>query len=479
MEININDYVKEIDTRLDRILYENKITINQVEYYISILNFYFQNDRPQEFSLINDKMMDLYHLVINSLSINDGIQVSNIAFLFSYTLSKENYLTIQKNIRTKIAEPYYKWIRKNIISEKIKRIEFEKFDNRILIITRHAVTKGMYSPGSLAYTYAKTFLQNGVKVDIVSLGDVDDSFKNFVNSNNNILLYEIEKEPNCIETYEKFKAFLRTFKPKLVITEIEFDVTSLMSIAGCSCPIILMSAGFYNLPWYDVIGIPSTSDILKSFDRKKESFIYPIYFDSDLMNPRIDETQIQNAKTNLGFNDNDIIVCFFSRMEKFSQSYCDVCIEILKLNKNIRFLFAGSNDPSLLKRNFSNHIKSNRVTILPSSDVHVLGNLATIGLETFPLTAGASSIELMAKGIPVITMSNSNQNENLSYRIEDLVCENKKEVLERITLLINDRLFYKKCSNKSKELIYNQQKPVELYNAINNSLLQSSTSNWN
>ncbi len=469
--------IKNINKNLEDIFDNETLSDKSYHYYVSILIYYFNNNRPQKFRKLLPNFWKLFPKTLSFGSIHQGIDLANLAFTFSYTLCTNDYLTIQNDIRRNIADPYFDWVQKKSKEVGFKKIIFSNFNNRVLIIVRHANTRGMYAPGSLTYTYAKALLKHNYCVDIITIGYTDENFKDFANSNENISLYQIDhfnnKNKNYFETYKKFKNFIEEFKPVYILTEIEFDVTSLISIVGCSCPIIYMSAGFYDLPWYDLIGIPLTTDISKNFERKNSSFIYPVYFEMDLMNPKVDQNLIIEAKNKLGFSEKDIIISSFARMEKFSKKYCELCVELLNNNQNIIFLFSGPNDPSLLLNELDKYIKLNRVFVLPESDVHILGNLSHIGLETFPLTSGASVVELMAKGKPVLTMRNPNQDENLKYRINDLVCSNKKDVIEKINLLISDKKFYQECSKKSKELVIAHQRPNDLIDSIEKALSEN------
>ena len=129
---------------------------------------------------------------------------------------------------------------------------------------------------------------------------------------------------------------------------------------------------------------------------------------------------------------------FFARMEKFSDEFANVLLAVLERTKNTKILIAGPNDSSLVVRSFSKYFKDQRALVLGESDTQILGNCVDIGLDTFPTHSGFSMLELMAKGVPVVSKNDEGIDGYWRHRLPGLLCSNDEEVIDRLCELSDD-----------------------------------------
>ena len=121
-----------------------------------------------------------------------------------------------------------------------------------------------------------------------------------------------------------------------MLTEIEFGIPAFLSIQNLPIPIIYLSPGYYNLPWYDRIGLTDTLSKNPVLTHKEKFFEIPTYVDMELLAPSIDINQVESVRQTLGFTKLDFVIGAFARMEKFSPQFLDMLCTIMSQNQGIK-----------------------------------------------------------------------------------------------------------------------------------------------
>ena len=451
----LNQYIDNFKKIRSKIHFDE----NDIISFHEIITFYFKNNRPQIFRNLLVKNSKFFEKLLHLSSFEMGSNLATNYFLFYYTLTSEDYFDVQNEIYDFIAVPYKNWLMK---SNKYLNIEPLVVDNtckKITFISRHAVVAGMYSPSQTTYTFAESLLKKGMKVQVIYLGNCDENFLR-LNEYENFEMEKVNGTSSLPGKYFELRKILQESKTSLVFTEIEFDVTSLLSIFGINIPIVLLSSGYYKLPWYDKIAI---YDVLENNKiKKKSNFIQLPFFTSEkILNPPLDKNIRDQVRSKFGVKNEEFLVGSFGRMEMFGEEYLNTCEKILKKFPRIKFIFAGPNDNSKIIKKLNLFIKSKRVILLPASNVHLLGLACDAGFETFPLLSGSAVLELMAKNKPVICVSNINP-----LRDKELNCSNDDEVINKMGQLLNDKNFLIKKSKMASAIIKHSIKNDELYKAI-------------
>ena len=452
---NLNQHIEAFK----KISNKSHLDINDPVLFHQILDFYFATNRPQVFSKLLVKDPSFIEKILNASSFEFGTRIANLYFLFYYNLAQEDYFDVQNEIYDFIAVPYKKWINDKKKHLNISPLIIQNPEKKITFISRHAVCSGMYAPSQTTFTFAESLLKKGLEVQVIFRGQCDQLFLSLKQYHN----FSITQVPMCHSTlgvYFELRKILQETKSSLVFTEIEFDAPSLLSIFGTNIPVILLSSGYYKLPWYDKIAI---YDVLQNDKIKmEENFIqFPFFTSEKILNPPLDKNARKQVRDNLGIKNEEFLVGSFNRMEKFSYEYLTTCEKLLKKFPRIKFIFAGPNDNSKILEKLNIFIKSKRVIVLPASDVHLLGIACDAGFETYPLFGGSSILELMAKNKPVISVKNINP-----QRDSELNCSNDDEVIDKMGRLLNDKKFLLKKSSEANSIIKKSIKDDELYQAI-------------
>ena len=438
---------------------KSHLDINDPARFHQILDFYFANNRPQVFSNLLVRDASFIEKILNASSFEFGTSITTLYFLFYYNLTKEDYFDVQNEIYDFIAVPYKKWINDKKIHLNISPLIIENPQKKITFISRHAVCSGMYAPSQTTFTFAESLLKKGLEVQVIFRGQCDQLFLSLKQYNN----FSIKKVSQChsaLGIFFELRKILQETRSSLVFTEIEFDAPSLLSIFGTNIPVILLSSGYYKLPWYDKIAI---YDVLQNDKIKmEENFIqFPFFTSEKILNPPLDKNTRKQVRDKLGIKNEEFLVGSFNRMEKFSYEYLTTCEKLLKKFPRIKFIFAGPNDNSKILEKLRIFIQSKRVIVLPEFDVHLLGIACDAGFETYPLFGGSSILELMAKNKPIITVNCHNP-----IRDKELDCSNDEEVIDKMGRLLNDEKFLLKKSTEANSIIKNSIKDEELYQAI-------------
>ena len=130
-------------------------------------------------------------------------------------------------------------------------------------------------------------------------------------------------------------------------------------------PVIYLSPGYYNLPWYDKIGLTDSLSLDPIGSRKKDFWI-PAYVANEILDPIVSKEQVKQVKKSLGIRDGDFVIGSFARMEKFQEPFLKFT-RVLE-SVSVKVLLAGPNDRSRVETSLDKFIKSGRALILPSSD---------------------------------------------------------------------------------------------------------------
>ena len=394
------------------------------------LNFYFSNGRPRYFRHLTSNFLSKFPKILSKCTIEEGIQITSQLFLLCYTLAEE-YKIIQETIYNQVAIPYYNWIiEKNKTSDKkVSNININK--DKYLLVVRHAITRGMYSPGQTTYFLTKLLLERGKSVTLIVHNKVDQSFLTLEKKYNNL---EILKLNENIKFFDKFNALEDIFLNggyKYIITDQEFSEISYISAKHDLKNTILLSAGYYKLPWYGQILKPN---VLGPSENSRE-IPTQMPIDLGLLNPGGSGDSVEKTRHDLGFDPDDIVFGCFARLEKFNEQYITIAKAILTQIPNSRLLIAGTNSDAFLRGALQEFLANKRAVILGFSDSHALGHVLTFGLETTPTLSGSTVLELYAKSVPVITCSQNVT--DLGYiaeaRVPELVYPRVEDIIADIS----------------------------------------------
>ena len=455
--------------RLNSISKKNLLTEGDANFlYETIDNYFGVFQRNQKFSEVEKKISPKFGEFLNFFGAEKGLRFATNYFLFAYTLAK-NYRECQIEIEEQIAQPFKDWVEREwgLYSGNVKTIPMgEEF----VFFCRHATAQGMYAPGKATYTFSKALLEHNHSVTLIILGDLDDKFKVLARRFPKLTLATLTLEKN-VERFEALVSLLVQLRPRVVLTEIEFDLASVLSILGPSIPVMLLSSGYYNLPWYDKIGLTDTLSDNPVGNRTSDHFVVPAYVTNELLRIPLEPEIIERARDVLGIAKQDIVIGSFARMEKFSDEFANVLLAVLERTKNTKILIAGPNDSSLVVRSFKKHFKDQRALVLGESDTQILGNCVDIGLDTFPTHSGFSMLELMAKGVPVVSKNDEGIDGYWRHRLPGLLCSSDEEVIDRLCELSDDEKLRTKFSLQTSEFIDAQERDAAFVSAVHEALV--------
>ena len=417
------------------------------------VNQYFVDGRPRSFKNAERKIINRIPEIFDHLSAEEGINFIDNFFLLSYNLA-DDAKKCQIEIHNKICLPYKNWIYNKQINFDVPIKQLK--NNELIFITRHAVTSGGYAPGMSTFTFAKAFIEAGYRISIICLGNIDQRFAEFVRATDNVSIHQIN-ENNLKKRFQSVLQKIFELSPSFILTEIEFGIPAVLSIKNFPIPIIYLSPGFYNLPWYNAIGLTDTLFENPVGDKTQNYFEIPTYVDMQILSPPVDIRAVNKIKANLDISKHDFVIGNFARMEKFSTSFLDLITSILQRNSYLKVVLAGPNDKSRVTKKLEDFIREKRVHILGPSDVHVLGHVLDAGIDTFPNHSGFSLNELMAKGIPVFVKWTPTIDSNWKMRLPELIFENETLLLEHLDLMQKNPEIKSAAGKKSMKLMEMKQ----------------------
>ena len=150
-----------------------------------------------------------------------------------------------------------------------------------------------------------------------------------------------------------------------------------------------------------------------------------------------------------------IIGCY-GRFEKINEEYLSVIKTILHRKEDIIFFVFGPGDQLLATDYFTRNGLQDRVIISGTSDPHVLGWAFDVFCEQWPIWSGQSSLEVMAKGIPVVSYMYEDLSlfiePYLSLRDSQLVAKSHQEYIDTVIRLLEDKEYYAIKQNSVKKV---------------------------
>ena len=150
-----------------------------------------------------------------------------------------------------------------------------------------------------------------------------------------------------------------------------------------------------------------------------------------------------------------IIGCY-GRFELISDEYLSVVKIILNKKDDVIFFVFGPGDQSLATSYFTRNGLQDRVIISGTSDPHVYGWALDVFCEQWPVWSGQSSLEVMAKGIPVVSLMYEDLSmfigPYLSQRDSELITTSHQGYVDMVIRLLEDKEYYKIKQNSAKEI---------------------------
>ena len=465
MKIDENLCIEE----LIRIARSEECNREKAEFVFHSVNRYFgEFKRNQCFREADLALSAKFGRMLDHFDCEEGVVFASQYFLFAYTLTQTNYKQCQLRIEADVAQPYLHWVRDRWAAFK-PAVKGIGVGEEMVFLCRHALTQGMYAPGKSTFTFIKALLEDGERVTLIVLGEVGDEFKALAQSCTNFTLARLERR-NIKEKFGSLIAFLGHIRPKALMTEIEFDIVSVLAILEPQFPVVLLSAGYYNLPWYDKIGLTDTLADSPVGQRQTDFFTIPTYVSHELLDPHIDLGRIKNVKSELGLSEEDVVIGSFARMEKFSVSFGGVLKTVLDLRPNAKILLAGPNDQANIMQAIRPYGDTNRAWVFGQADVHLLGHCVDIAVDTFPLHSGFSMLELMAKNVPVVAMNDEGIDGYWKQRLPELLCSSDDEMVGLLCKLIDDESFRASCIQKTESFMNSQQQDAQFVGALRGAL---------
>ena len=439
-----------------------KIRTNEL---FKLLQYYFNNGRPKAFIKYEKELKNFIPDIMKEMTFEELLQVIPNYYQFCYTVNiEDNFLVSQNKILQNLLIPFSKIIENSIHELNIKPLSYDIIDDRYVIICRHALTKGMYAPGSAIYSITAGLINIGKKVILVTLGGLDEQFINLKKKSNYLTIYRNEFISDSVTQLINLRKICYTFKPSKIITEMPVNIGTALYFSKITSKILYWSPGFTQVPWFDkVLLIPELYDAKLS---KTEKFVeVPKSLDFELINPNIDRKLIKNFKIKYFISETNFIMGTFSRYEKISEDFLKMVFNLLEANKNRKIIIAGTNDRTKANKILKKFINNKQAIVLGFSDVHVLGNCCDVFIDTIPFPCGFSAIEIMAKGKPVLNLKHPNLHNYQKSRIDKLIFDNENKLNECLIKLETNSIFYNQMSKKSLKIAQsydNSQKLAEV-----------------
>ena len=450
---------------VEKIKYSSNSNIRNIELY-KFLEFYFKNNRPKNFINYEKELTKFLPEIMKMMSFDELFNIIPNYYQFCYTVTiEENFLDAQNKILKNLLNPFSKILIGKLKELRIEPLKYDLNHDNYVIFCRHAITKGIYAPGSVIYSITSGLLKKQKKVILISLGGIDQKFVELRKNNSNLILLSKDDDTSCYKQLINLRMICKKMQPAKIITEMPVNIGTALYFSKISSKIIYWSPGFTQVPWFDkVLLVP---ELVNEKLMKNKKFIeVPKSLNFELLNPKINPKVLNQFKNKHLISNSDFVIGTFSRYEKISLEYLDLVSRVLSENSSTKIIIAGPNDRSLAENKLKKFIIRKQAIVLGLSDIHILGNCCHVFLDTIPFPCGSSAIEVMAKGKPVLSLKQLNLANYQKSRVPELILKDDKELNKVIERLQNDTKFYSNMSIKSLALAKSYDTGIELANSI-------------
>ena len=278
---------------------------------------------------------------------------------------------------------------------------------------------------------------------------MDNKFSILQKNNVDLSILNPDKVSTPLKQLINLTHICKIFKPVNIITEMPVSIVTALYYINVSSKIFYWSPGFTEVPWFDkVMLVPELANKKKL--KEKRNILIPRSINFDLLNPKINVELINDFRRNYNFTAKDSILGTFARYEKITIQFLEIICYLLEENRHRKIILAGSNDNTDVKKFLEKFVHNEQAIILGQSNVHILGHVCDVFVDTIPFPCGSSALEMMAKGKPVIGIESENLANYKKSRLQDLMVKNKYLLNDVLTKLENNKNFY---TNMSKDSI--------------------------
>ena len=455
----------QIDFELNKIQHSPNHQI-RIKELMKFLEFYFNNGRPKHFSKYENELKAFIPEIMRKMSFEELMYVVPIYYQFCYTVGIEkNFMINQKQISEHLLVPFSKLLQKTLDKLNLKPLCYDINENRYVIICRHAVTKGMYAPGSNMYSITSGLLNLGKEVVLVTIGKIDNQYIHLKKNSPNLTILTKDEVSTAFIQLINLRKICENFKPTKIITEMPVSIGTALYHSKISSKFLYWSPGFTQVPWFDkIMLVPEIYN--EEFLLKNKHVEVPKSLNYDLINPNINLRLVKDLKKKYFISKKNFVMGTFSRYEKISEEFLELVSYLLKLNKNRKIIIAGTNDTSKATKKLKKFILNKQAILLGFEDVHILGHCCDGFLDTIPFPCGSSAIEIMAKGKPVLSLDQFNLSDYKKSRVNELIFENQDKLNEGLIKLENNSKFYNQMSTKSLEIAKGYDNSIKLAEVI-------------
>ena len=169
------------------------------------------------------------------------------------------------------------------------------FEDRYVIVCRHAVTTGMYAPGSAIYSITSGLLDLGKTIVLITLGNIDHQFVKLQKKNSKLTILKKDDVSTPLKQLINLRVICQNFRPSKIITEMPVNIGVALYYSKITSKVLYWSPGFTHVPWFDkVLLVP---ELLNENLLKTNKFVeVPKSLNFELINPDVNYKLVKNFK---------------------------------------------------------------------------------------------------------------------------------------------------------------------------------------
>ncbi|MEM7071779.1 MAG: hypothetical protein AAF403_08495, partial [Pseudomonadota bacterium] len=240
-----------------------EMNAKRAQSYVHCITFMLQHHIPQNMLPIRHILLERFNDILPYSTLWQAADIANGAFQCAYTLFSKNNHLAHIDIPCYILTPFYHYAKQKLqkIKPLIGDLNIQKGE-RYVFVTQAGQTSGHYSPGIMHYAMIKALLEHQKKVTLIvpKIAIIDEHFQALQKTYQphfacvRTANFGHNSDPQTIlKIFKDFLDLLNKEQPRVIFSDFITARPALLSILGTTIPMIFLSAGYYNLPFYDKI----------------------------------------------------------------------------------------------------------------------------------------------------------------------------------------------------------------------------------
>ena len=256
------------------------------------------------------------------------------------------------------------------------------------------------------------------------------------------------------ERIARLEAAFVEVRPDIVITDMNASVPTVLFERGIAPTQVYYQFGMPHWPLASIDGLFHVWDFDLAgagFD-SATSVMMTIPYDLERFAGPVSRHSLDEERARLPAGR---LIGTYGRLAKLSPEFIETAVAAVKDQSDVTLVFGGSGDPALAQETIDRLGAGTRAAVVARFvDGHLWGHILEVFLDTFPQPGGASCLEMLAKGKPVVGLRSSDASNLIeTQRVDMLSARDARDYAGIVSRLLSDEPFRRRAAESTRALV--------------------------